>query len=373
MVTILVLILIISLLVLVHEFGHFFAAKLSGVMVEEFGLGLPPRLFGKKLGETVYSLNLLPFGGFVKLTGEDFDEAKAGDPRSFVGKKPIVRAAILTAGVFMNVVLAIALYYTLFSLTNYKSATLPMFFDHHFRYGNVEKLSTVVTSIVEGSLAEKAGISRGEAILEISGTPVYNAGDVRNALASFENREASVLLMDIRGTDRAIRTLYVTPQKDSQGQILLGVLLSDAFRLDYSNNKKFSGLMHTWNMFSYSTSTLGNLISMSVRERDISPVSESVSGPVGISRAVSGILDFRGRDMWIGLLDLTALLSVSLAFLNILPFPALDGGRLAFVVVEAFAGRKVSHKIETSVHKWGMLFLLTLIILVTIKDVRNLL
>jgi regulator of sigma E protease len=178
--------------------------------------------------------------------------------------------------------------------------------------------------------------------------------------------------MDVRGIDREIRTIHVTPTKDAEGKIQLGVLLGDAVQLDYSQNRQLAGIMHTWNMFSYSTSTLWNLVSLSVAERDIAPVAEGVSGPVGVSGAISGILDLRGRERLVGLIDLTALLSISLAFLNILPFPALDGGRLAFVAVEAAAGKRISHKVEAVTHKWGMAALLALIILVTIKDVRNL-
>jgi len=374
LITVLVLILIISVLVLVHELGHFFAAKLAGVRVEEFGMGLPPKIFGKKFGETTYSLNWLPFGGFVRLSGEDLEEDPAAkeDPRSFRNKSRLARSGILVAGVLMNVLLAVLLYSFVFMLTSHKSLTLPMFFEHKFRYGNVEKLSTVVTGVQEGSLAEEAGIDRGEAVLEIGSVQVYSVSDVRDLLQGRANKETSILLMDVTGVERELRTVHVVPQENEEGKVVLGVLLNDAFRLDYSGDRRFAPFKHAWNMLSYSVGTTGNLIQLSIENRDISPVSDSVAGPVGISQAVAGILDYRGRDMWIGLLDLTALLSISLAFLNILPFPALDGGRLVFVGIEAAVGKKATQRIEYSAHRWGMLVLLLLIILVTVKDIRNL-
>ena len=126
--TLLIFILILSLLVLIHEFGHFITAKKSGVRVEEFGLGLPPRIWGKQLGETLYSLNWLPFGGFVKLTGEDDDGNGLNDEKSFSSKKPSRRALILTAGVLMNFILGIFLYYVFLISNGFKSFYLPLIF-----------------------------------------------------------------------------------------------------------------------------------------------------------------------------------------------------------------------------------------------------
>src|SRR3989344_3833234 len=128
--TLLIFIIILSVLVLVHEFGHFIVAKKNGIRVEEFGLGLPPRVFGRKIGETVYSFNLLPFGGFVKLTGEDDTEVTSkSDPKSFVSKSPRVRAAILVAGVTMNLILAVVVFQFVLASNNYKTLYLPLFFD----------------------------------------------------------------------------------------------------------------------------------------------------------------------------------------------------------------------------------------------------
>lgn len=376
MVTTLVLIFVITLLVLIHEFGHYFVAKKTGVRVEEFGIGLPPRAIGKKVGETIYSINWLPFGGFVKLTGEDFDESDdpvpADDPRNFKSKTPLQKTAILIAGVFMNIVFAVLIYFLMFFITNFKTMSTPLFFDYNFKFGQVEQTSTVVSGFAKDSPAEAVGVDTGEAIIEINDNPVYDANGVKSYLADKEGQEVSVLLMDVRGLKRDFRTVKLTPMTNDDGEVLFGVYLTDAFRIDYSNSKVWAGLEHTYNMGAYSVVTLGKLIGQSIKSKDISPVSQNISGPVGISHAVSGILTFSGIEQVVGLLDLMGLLSISLAVLNIFPLPALDGGRLLFILIGAARGKKVSPKLEAYVHKFGMLVLLALLVLITIKDVKSL-
>jgi len=359
--------------VIIHELGHFFVAKWRKVKVEEFGFGLPPKLFGKTKGETEYTFNLLPFGGFVRLLGEEELEDSA-DPRNFMSKSPMQRAVILVAGVFMNVLLAAFLYYVFFFSTGFKSMTIPLFFDYEFKYGDSSSINTVVTSFVEDSAADVSGVERGEAIIEIDGVPVYNAEDVRTQLKEKSGVEVRLLLMDIRNFDRELRTLTAIPQENDDGTGVLGVLLAKAVTLDYSSgrNKILSGPMHSYNVLAYSSFTLKELVKNSFETKSIAPVSASVSGPVGIYSVVGGILDYDSKMALLGIVDLAALLSLSLALLNALPFPALDGGRLLFVVIEVIrGGRKVSPKVEATVHKWGMIFLLALIVLVTFKDFRT--
>ena len=373
MITFLVLILIFSILVFVHELGHFFTAKKFGVRVEEFGFGIPPRLFGRKVGETIYSINLLPFGGFVKLTGEDSEEADVKDPKNFASKRPYQRVLILTAGVFMNLFLAVFLYFIFFFINNFKTLPLPVFFDYNFKFGRQSSINTVVTAFSTVSSAEKAGIQRGEAVIEINSVAVYNVSDIRKELDGKVGQNVRVMLMDVRKIKRDVRSVTVNVQADEKGKGILGVILSKAVVLSYEGGqKRFAGFLHAYNMLAYTVNTIENMISLSFKIRDISPVSESVSGPVGIFAIVKIILSFSGKEAILGLIDLVALLSLSLGFINFLPFPALDGGRTTFVLVEMVSGKRVSPKVEAFIHKVGMVFLLGLIVLVTFKDIRNL-
>lgn len=376
MLTAIILILILSVLVLVHEFGHFFVAKKTGVRVEEFGWGLPPRLWGKKIGETIYSINWLPFGGFVKLTGEDFaEEAEKStqkDLRSFSNKSPWQRAAILVAGVFMNVVLAIFIYYGMFFITGFKTMSLPLFFDYKFKFGQQENINTVVMDFIDDSVAKTGGVEIGEAIIEVNGLPVYNVSDVRGVVSDKDGQEVQLLLMDVKGVEREFRSVRVTPHANDKGEVLLGVALAPGFRLSYGN-KWLAAPQHAYNMLAYSVNTLAKLAGESFSARDIAPLSDSVSGPVGIFTTIKSIVSVPGKNAVVGMLDLVALLSLSLAFLNILPFPALDGGRLIFVLYEIVFNKKPNQELEGAIHRWGMVALLALIALITVKDIRNLL
>ena len=421
--TIILFIIILSILVLVHEFGHFIAAKKNGIRVEEFGLGLPPRILGKKIGETLYSLNFLPFGGFVKLTGEDAEEVspeedasetveireedtkvmltdESGntviveeveetiteapdtgspiggtggiwDPKSFMAKKPWQRFTVLVAGVFMNTVLAVSLFYIFFLFNGFRTFQMPLFFDYKFRFGETEELGTVVTDIQEGSGAEKAGLQLGEAIVEIDGVKVTDVKDVRAQLVGKQDMGVEVKLVDYKDqADLKTRSLKVGLTSDSEGNPILGVFLSKSVAINYNKpiDKIFAGFLHSYNVIGYSFVSLGKIIGLSVETRDIAPVSQSVSGPVGIYNVIDAVLKYGGSRVWLTIIDYIALMSLSLAAINILPFPALDGGRVTFVVWEWITKKKVNPTWEASVHKIGMFFLLAFIILITIKD-----
>jgi len=376
MLTLLIFILILSLLVLFHESGHYLVAKKNGVRVEEFGLGLPPKVFGKKIGETEYTLNALPFGGFVKLTGEDLTEQDATilDPRSFAHKKPGQRAAILVAGVSMNILLAVAIYYVFFFINGFKTLSTPLIFDYKFRFGNERTVNTVITGLSEPSSIPVSQIAPGDALIEISGVPVRSVADIRNNVKDKAGQQVSLTLMDLRKKTDNIKTITVTPIKDADGNSVLGLYLGKAVTLSYDTpvERVFSGFMQAYNMLAYSNHVLAGLFSVSFESHSLAPVSEGVSGPVGIYSVIGSILHLGGEQAFLSLLDFVALMSLSLAFLNVMPFPALDGGRLLFVVIEKIRGRRINPVTEANVHKWGMIALLLFIAVVSVKDVVNL-
>jgi regulator of sigma E protease len=374
--TLLIFIFILSTLIFVHELGHFLVAKKNGIRVEEFGLGLPPRIVGKKVGETIYSINWLPFGGFVKLTGEDVPDDKSKkealkDPKSFLAKSPLQRIAVLVAGVVMNLFLAVILFYVLIVSNGYRSFYFPLFFDYDFRFGNEHKIATVVSGLMEGSAADDSGINYGEAILEIDGVKVTDVEDVRREVSGKLNEQVEVVLVDLStgglGEERAVT---LVPEPDENGEAVLGVYLSSAVYLSYDSlmQKAFSGVLHSYNVLTYSVSTMGGIIRTSFETKDLSPVSSTVAGPVGIYNIVGGILQYAGGKVFLNLIDYTALMSLSLAFINIFPFPALDGGRILFVLFEFVRGKRMNPEIESKIHRFGMIILLALLALVTIKD-----
>lgn len=374
MITLIIFILILSLLILIHEFGHYFSAKKLGVKVEEFGLGIPPKVVGKKIGETEYTFNALPFGGFVRLYGEDTENPSPeiqSDPRSFLAKSPLKRLVIISAGVFMNLVLAISLYYLLFFFTGFKSLNVPVFFDYRFRFGQVHETKTVVTSFSDNSPAQKAGVEAGEAILTIDGNPVSNVEDIRNEVKDKAGQEVSLYLKNLRShTKEVTRTISVVPTTDEDGHGILGVYVSDSVQIYYPN-KLLAPFEHSYNMLAYTGNTFKEFIKIAIKIRSVEPVSSGVAGPVGIYSVVGGILAYGGKQALLGMIDFVALLSLSLALINILPFPALDGGRLVFIFYEMIIGKPVDQRVEASVHKWGMVFFFGLLFLVTIKDIRQ--
>ena len=368
-------ILILSFLVFIHELGHFFTAKKFGIKVEEFGMGLPPRAWGKKFGETLYSLNWLPLGGFVKIKGEDIDEYEPSDQHNFQNKKPWQRSIVLLAGVFMNFVFAVFLLYFLLGLNGFKSAPLVELSDYKFAFGQVNYIDNIVSAVDVDSNGASSGIKPGDIIKKLQiGEEVKEIGsvaDIKEFVKGRENDDVMVYTVDINTREEQI---YKFKPKfyEQIGQAGLGVSMVRAIELDYSNgsDKYFAGFMHSVNIMGYSFSVMGEMIGISVKEKSLEPVSQGVSGPVGIYGAVNAVISSGGPNMVYTILDLMALLSLSLAFMNLLPIPALDGGRLVFVLFEWLTGKRASPKIENAMHQIGFMFLIGLIILITFKDIR---
>lgn len=377
MLAIIIFVLILSFLVFVHELGHFSTAKWFKVKVEEFGMGLPPKIWGKKYKGTEYSINALPLGGFVKIKGEDFEDYDPEDKHNFINKKPWQKSIILLAGIFMNLLIATLLFYIVLASNNFQSSPMLLLGDYHFKFGEEVKLSNVVTFIENDSPAYKAGVQFGDRIISVK----YKDEEIRpnnvDELRSF--------LADKQGDSILLETININNQKESEyslqpyyfeeiKQPALGVALSDAVTVKYNRplDTAFAGFLHAGNMIDYSYFALGSLIRESVKSNDITPVSQGVSGPIGIFSAVQSILssDTSGNKLLV-MLDLTAILSLSLGVMNLLPIPALDGGRFMFVLYEWITKKKPSRTIEAKVHQIGYLALMALLIVITIKDIVN--
>lgn len=384
LITVIVFLILLSLLVLIHELGHFLVAKKLNIKVEEFGYGLPPRIWGKKIGETVYSLNWLPIGGFVKLYGED--EAGSGSlklpssklpkkdlDRAFFNRPVIQRAAVVVAGVVMNAFLAIVIFYIFMLLAGFK-AELPLIGDHRFFLTNQQvRTEIVVSDISKDSPAEKIGIPELAKLTAINGEKITDISEFTDRVKENKGKEISITWQDPQ-SGREI-TKQITPRVNppkNQGAIGVRLFAIKTAILTYETplQKTLSGISHPANLLSYNFDLLGKLIQSAIRNRDAGALGEGVAGPVGIYSLVGTIVQIPDlKERVLQILNLAGILSISLAVFNILPIPALDGGRLFFILIEGVARKKINPKYEALAHTVGMALLLTLILLITFKDI----
>lgn len=352
--TALVFFIILSILVFVHELGHYAVARLIGVHVEEFGFGLPPRLWGKKIGRTMYSLNWLPIGGFVKLAGEDevaTDVKQSKLKEYFFARSKKERAAILLAGVTMNFVLAVGI--TTYLLTQ----------------GIFERSGRVhIENVVAGAPAAEAGLMKGDFVVSIS-----SSGKSPKLLTSpkdlidFTNEEKGNVVMITVLRDGKQQVVSLIPRMNPpEGEGPMGVSISDLEEKKYSwvqapGRALVMNVQRAQDMFVGLGTMVGKLLRLESPGAD-------VAGPIGIAQVTGQAVRFGMKAV----LEFMSILSLNLAVLNILPIPALDGGRLLFVFLEKILGKKVRPAFEQSTHQIGMLILLLLIGLISINDILRL-
>ena len=384
---ILVFLLILSVLVIIHEAGHFFVAKKFGIKVEEFGFGFPPRIFGIKRGETIYSLNWLPIGGFVKLYGED--DAGAGKidlgakkeldkdlDRTFFAKSAWQRAAVIFAGVVMNALLAAVIFYTFLGMSGFKT-DLPLLSD--YRFFGVNQTNTqdiIISEIAKDSPAQKQGLEASTRVIAVNGETIKTSEQFIDIVNRDKGHEIEITWTGLE-TDSIHKTKIIPRLVHPKNEGALGVVLFSMSKaeLNYrtTSQKIFSGITYPINLMGYNLSVIAKLVSVSFREKSTEPLSSGISGPVGIASITGSILEIKDlKEKILGLLNLAGLLSISLAFFNVLPIPALDGGRLFFILIEAFTGKKVPQRAEAITHTIGMIILLSLMALITFKDIGQL-
>jgi len=354
-VTIIVFILILLALVLAHEWGHFYAARKAGVRVNEFGFGFPPRLFGFKKGETLYSINLLPLGGFVKLKGEQGEDRE--EPDSFVHQSASRRAVILVAGVLMNVILAWVL------LTIGFSAGIPTVVDDETK-PVARDVKIQILQVLPDSPAAQAGIEPGDTIATINGYDFISLQVMQDFIAGHKDNP---LHFGIERGDQILEkdaTPILLPTSGERA--VIGVALIQTGTVTYPWYEAiWEGAKATWWLI-YGTVAgfvmiIGNLIQGQ-------GAGVEVAGPVGIAVLTGQVVSLG----WLFVLQFAALLSVNLAIINILPFPALDGGRLLFVVIEKIRRKPNNDRVEAIVHTLGFAVLMLLVLVITYKDISRL-
>jgi len=331
---------VLVVLIIAHEFGHYITAKASGVTVEEVGIGFPPRLLSLKRGGTIYSLNAIPLGGFVKMAGEE-DPKVAG---SLASKSIPVRLLTLSAGSLMNLLLPLLLFSVAFMVP------------HNIVYGQVQ-----VDEVSANSPAARAGIVTGDTILEVNGQKVNNIGDLQRPVQLNLGREIAVLVEHADASTEEVRVVPRWQPPEGEGAIGVAVRMVSptVVRQSYPFWRAIPmGVRECIDTFVLFKNGIIGLI--------IGSVPRIVAGPVGIAQ-ITGEVAQAGLSP---LLEFAAFLSINLAIINLLPLPALDGGRIAFVFLEwVRRGRRVPARIEGMIHMAGFALLITFILLVTYQDI----
>lgn len=424
---------ILAILILAHELGHFLAARLFGIRVLEFGIGLPPRIIGVKRGDVLYSINLIPIGGFVRVVGED---SRSLEPGSLQTKSRLQRAAFFAAGAFMNLLLAIVLMMALVSAQ-----------------GEPE-LRVYVAEVAPDSPAAQVGWQPGDRFIEVAGRPVESVEQLLEITDQHAGRPMPVTLLR---AGQPVETVVVPRSDPPPGQGRTGIRVTEAARARISvaeveplspaqaaglqpgdelrrigeyqiedaaiywlalehyagqtvpvtvvrdgqemtvqlavptevpaESQLHVGLLVKQDIFSRPVpwwevplrgveQTLAMLLMMiqalGMLLRGEASLS-GIAGPIGMGQLTSEILAISPEPIWITLLNLTVLLSLNLAVLNLIPFPALDGGRLLFVVIEAVRGRRIAPEKEGLVHLIGFVILLTFMFVIAFVDIGRLL
>lgn len=347
-----------SVLVLIHELGHFLTAKKFGIKVEEFGFGFPPRVFGKRRGETLYSINALPIGGFVKLYGEDeagSGRVKRGSHETSVKKSDLNRAffakpiwqriVVVVAGVVMNFALAVAIATYLFSSQGIPKDT-----------GTV-----IISQVDEGTPAETAGLLVGDVIKTVDSETITDTQTL--ITTTNEKKGEEINLVVVRGGEEM--ALTVTPREDPpEGQGAMGIAI-DQNIIYQTYPFPLSILYATKQAAQDSLLVVKGFLDVIKTIVTSLTVPEGVAGPVGMAQLTGEFVQIGPNAV----LALVYMLSLSLAVLNILPIPALDGGRLMFILIELFTRKKVNPKYESYAHLVGIILLLTFLAFISLKDV----
>lgn len=369
MMSILIFIIILAILILAHEFGHFIVAKKAGVRVDEFGLGFPPKLYGKKYGETEYTINAIPFGGFVKIFGENPDEESLSGPdasRSLIKKPRSIQALVIAAGILFNILLAWLLISWGFMIG------LPSSVDSIPRGATFENPRVTVVQVLPGSPAEKAGLRTGDRLeslfvdaqllIDMQAIGDLTVEETQNFIA--RNGKEEITISYQRGSEQ--KTTTVIPEQGIvSDKAAIGV------SLDMIGNAKlpihralYEGAKLTGTLTSATAVAIFEFIkNLFIGQGNFS----DVMGPVGIVKTgiVGSAIDFG----FVYLLTLTALISINLAIINLIPFPALDGGRLLFLVIEAIKRSPINPRVANMANGVGFVLLILLMVLITYHDI----
>jgi len=367
-VSLIIFIIVLGLLIFVHEIGHFWVAKRAGFRVDEFGLGFPPRLWSFRFGETIYSLNLIPFGGFVRIYGEDPFDEQANNPgayRSMATKPKLVQAAVLVAGVTFNLILAWIL------LSTGLIFGLPVNAENNFSFSvPLVEERLIITSVLKNSPADLAGLKPGDQIVSLAAQATTIKPKTAEEATEFIRSKTSGLEVQIKRQPIDLEEkqyFQIKPKLSPAGTPLIGVSLEaiGILRLPWYL-APIDGLKLTFNLTKETARGLGYFLTQIFTDAS---VFDSVAGPIGLVNLVGDA----SRLGLVYLLSFMALISINLAIINLIPFPALDGGRLLFLAIEAIKGSKLNPKVAGWANLIGFFCLIALMVVVSYFDVVKLL
>lgn len=333
MTTVFVAIVVFGLLVLIHELGHFAVAKLVDIKVHEFSIGMGPKLAQVKKGETAYSIRALPLGGYVRMEGED---EESDDLRSYNNKSVLSRIAVIFAGPFMNFVLAIGLFSIIFYY--------------------IGAPTTRISEVIPESPAQHMGLRSGDIIHSIDGERMGTWQDIIDAIGnSDENPIDVIIIRDDNKVEKIVR-----PIRDADtDRITIGIVTT-------MERSVFSSVKNGFIVIKAITIDILTFLKGLVTGR--SNVTGEVMGPIGILSLVGEV----AKTGWLDIINLTAVLSVNLGLINLLPIPALDGSKIMFLLAEVVRGKPIDPEKEGMVHLIGFGILITLMLFITYKDILNL-
>ncbi|MFZ3020097.1 MAG: RIP metalloprotease RseP [Minisyncoccia bacterium] len=364
MITLILFLVILSVLVAVHEAGHLVLAKWVGARVKEYAIGFPPRLFSRKFGDTEYSLNLTPLGGYVNIAGEEGvdEEGETDIPlnEKLASKHPFKRILVLVAGVTSNVILA----WLLISITLMAGSYEPV------PTGGLlpANAQVVILGVSPKSPAEKIGLKATDEIIKVSsGTHTLLPKTSEELVSFLENfQDGSINIEVLRNGERKDFTDIHAVTGIVDGKKALGIAVDTAVMKKYSFFPAlYKGIGVTGSTIKYIGVSAGHAFVEIINGKG---GFSSVAGPVGIGKIVG-----EARSLgWVSVITFAAFLSINLAIINILPFPALDGGRVIFTLFEWITGKPVSTKISRVVHTTGFIILILLMLVITAHDISQL-
>ncbi len=339
---IIIAIIIFSVIILFHELGHFLLAKKNGICVEEFCLGLGPTIVGKQIGETFYSLKLLPFGGACMMTGE---EEESTDERAFGNKSVLARFSVVFAGPFFNFIMAFVLSIVLISM--------------------IGSDTTYIDRVEKGLPAYEAGIRAGDEITKINGSRIHNFREI-NYHFVFEGKEPFTLTYKRNGKTYETKKIHPVLNKET-GAYRIGINGKGYTKLGFAKTIQYSF---------YEVKCQIKVTLLSLKQMVLGRLGlKDISGPVGIVSMIgSTYTQAKTQGIIIvlaSMLRLTIMLSANLGVMNLLPLPALDGGRLLFLIIEGIRGKTLASNWENKIHYVGLLLLLGLMAVIMFKDIST--